>query len=164
MSFETEEDKSKLDILINSVNKVKMRVIIQGFTKTLENYKLGDNIIEVESIPHTWLFKRGYCIIHHGGMSTTATAIYSGVPAIVIPHITDQFYWAKRVYELNLGPKPIRSKDLSEDSLVNAINIVKNNYEQFSNSSKTLANKLKSENGLDKTIELINNILCIQDI
>jgi sterol 3beta-glucosyltransferase len=164
MSFETEEDKSKLDILITSVNKVKMRAIIQGFTKTLENYKLGDNIIATGSIPHTWLFKHGYCIIHHGGMSTTATAIYSGVPAIVIPHITDQFYWAKRVYELNLGPKPIRSKDLSEDSLVNAINIVKINYEHFSNSSKTLANKLKTENGLDKTVELINNILRIQDI
>lgn len=159
MSFETEEDKTKLDVLINSVNKVKMRAIIQGFNKTLANYKLGDNIIAVGSIPHTWLFKRGYCIIHHGGMSTTATAIYSGVPAIVIPHITDQFYWANRVYELNLGPKPIRSKDLSEDSLVNAITIVKNNYEQFSNSSKSLANKLKTENGLDKTVELINNIL-----
>lgn len=163
MGFEAEEEKSKLDILINSVNKVKMRAIIQGFNKTLANYKLDDNIIAVGNIPHTWLFKRGYCIIHHGGMSTTATAIYSGVPAIVIPHITDQFYWANRVCELNLGPKPIPSKDLSQDSLVNAINTVKNSYEQFSNSSKVLANKLQAENGLDKTVELISNVLGIQD-
>ncbi|MBU5483399.1 glycosyltransferase [Clostridium sp. MSJ-11] len=164
MGFESEEEKAKLDILVNSVNEVKMRAIIQGFNKTLESYKLEENILAVGSIPHTWLFKYGYCIIHHGGMSTTATAILSGVPAIVIPHITDQFYWAKRVYELNLGPKPIPSKDLSKDILVNAINSVKNNYEQFSNSSIQLANKLQTENGLDKTVELISNILGIQDI
>lgn len=158
MGFESEEDKVKLDAIINSINRLNMRAIIQGFNKTLKNYKLGDNIIAVGSIPHTWLFKYGYCIIHHGGMSTTATAIYSGIPEIVIPHITDQFYWANRVYELNLGPKPIHSKDLSEDSLVNAINNLKNNYEQFSNSSKLLSNKLQLEKGLDKTVELINNI------
>jgi len=29
------------------------------------------------------------------------------------------------VFELNLGPKPIHSKDLSEDALINALNSVK---------------------------------------
>lgn len=164
MGFESKEEKEKLDVLVKSVDKLNMRAIIQGFNKTLKNYKLGENIITVGSIPHTWLFKHGYCIIHHGGMSTTATAIYSGIPEIVIPHITDQFYWANRVYELNLGPKPIRSQDLSEDALVNAIISVKNNYEQYSNSSKLLSNKLQAEKGLDKTVELINNILNKQEI
>jgi UDP:flavonoid glycosyltransferase YjiC (YdhE family) len=141
-----------------------MRAIIQGFNKTLENYQLGENIIAIGNVPHMWLFKHGNCIIHHGGMGTTATAIYLGVPSIVIPHITDQFYWANRVYELNLGPKPIRSKDLSEDTLVNAINRVKNNYEQFSNSAKVLSKKIQVENGLEKTIELIRNKIDIKNI
>lgn len=112
MGFESKEEKPKLDILINSINKTKMRAIIQGFNRTLENYQLGENIIAIGNVPHTWLFKHGYCIIHHGGMSTTATSIYSGVPSIVIPHITDQYFWAKMVYKLKLGPRPIPSKDL----------------------------------------------------
>lgn len=163
MGFESKAEKSKLDILINSINKTKMRAIIQGFNKTLENYQLGENIIAIGNVPHTWLFKYGYCIIHHGGMSTTATAIYSGVPSIGIPHITDQYFWANRVYELKLGPKPIRSKDLNEEILVNTINEVKNNYEQFNNSSKVLAEKIQAEKGLEKTVELIKNILELQN-
>ena len=163
MGFESKEEKPKLDILINSINKTKMRAIIQGFSKSLENYQLGENIIAIGDVPHTWLFKYGYCVIHHGGMSTTATSIYSGVPSIVIPHITDQYFWANRIYELQLGPNPIPSKDLSEDTLVNAINRVKNNYEQFSNSAKVLAEKIHDENGLEKTIELIKNILELQN-
>jgi sterol 3beta-glucosyltransferase len=159
MGFESKEEKPKLDILINSINKTKMRAIIQGFNKTLENYELGENIIAIGNVPHTWLFKYGYCIIHHGGMSTTATAIYSGVPSIVIPHITDQYFWANRVYELKVGPKPIPSKDLSEDTLVNAINVLKNNYAQYSNSVKVLAEKIKVENGLENAMELIKNIV-----
>lgn len=159
MGFEIKEEKRKLDILINSINKTKMRAIIQGFNKTLENYELGENIIAIGNVPHTWLFKYGYCIIHHGGMSTTATAIYSGVPSIVIPHITDQYFWANRVYELKVGPKSIPSKDLSEDTLVNAINVVKNNYEQYSNSAKVLSEKIKVENGLDNAVELIKLVL-----
>jgi len=159
MGFESGEEKAKLDIIINSINKSNMRAIIQGFNKTLINYKLTENIIAIGSIPHEWLFKHGYCIIHHGGMSTTATVIYAGIPQIVIPHITDQFYWAAKVYELNLGPKPIHSKDLSEATLIEALNRVKNNYEQFSNSSKLLSNEIQTEKGLDKTVELINNIL-----
>lgn len=163
MGFESKDEKPKLDILINSINKTKMRAIIQGFNKSLENYQLGENILTIGNVPHTWLFKHGYCLIHHGGMSTTATAIYSGIPSIVIPHITDQYFWANRVYELNLGPKPIYSKALSEDTLVDAINRVKNNYEQFSNSTKVLAEKVQVENGLEKTIELIRNILDLQN-
>lgn len=155
MGFESKEENQKLEVLINSINKTKMRAIIQGFNKTLENYQLGENIIAIGNVPHTWMFKYGYCIIHHGGMSTTATAIYSGIPSIVIPHITDQYFWANRVYELKVGPKPIPSKDLSVDSLVNAINVIKNNYEQFNNSAKLLAEMVKGENGLEKTMELI---------
>ena len=163
MGFESKEEKPKLDILINSISKTGMRAIIQGFNKTLENYQLGENIIAIGDVPHTWLFKYGYCVIHHGGMSTTATSIYSGVPSIVIPHITDQYFWANRIYELQLGPNPIPSKDLREATLINAINGVKNNYEQFSNSAKVLAEKIHVENGLEKTIELIKNILELQN-
>ncbi|MGB4589546.1 MAG: glycosyltransferase [Clostridiaceae bacterium] len=159
MGFESKEDKAKLDIIINSINKSKKRAIIQGFNKTLENYKLGENIIAVGSLPHAWLFKQGYCIIHHGGMSTTATAIYSGIPQIVIPHITDQFYWGNRVFELELGPQPIPRKDLTEDTLIEAISCVNHHYEHFSHSATLLSRKIQTENGLDKTVELINQIL-----
>ena len=28
-----------------------------------------------------------------------------GIPALVIPHLVDQFYWRQRVYELGAGPQ-----------------------------------------------------------
>lgn len=159
MGFESSEEKTKLDILVKSINNTEMRAIIQGFTKTLEGYPLPDNILSVESIPHSWLFRQAYCVIHHGGFGTTASAIKAGVPSIVIPHVLDQYFWANRVYELGIGVKPVTAKDLNEKNLTEAITILKNNYIEVSSSVKVLGEKVSEEDGLAITVKLIEDIL-----
>lgn len=159
MGFESNEEKTKLDILVNSINNTGMRAIIQGFTRTLEGYPLPDNIISVESIPHSWLFKQAYCVIHHGGFGTTASAIKAGVPSIVIPHVLDQYFWGNRVCELGIGTKPINSKDLNEKSLREAIVTLRENYSRISNRVKKLSEKVSEEDGLGYTVKLIEDTL-----
>lgn len=159
MGFESKEEKSKLDIFINSIKKTGMRAIIQGFNKTLKNYTLPDNVISIGSAPHSWLFKHAFCVIHHGGLSTTATALKAGIPSIIIPHVLDQHVWAKRVFELKSGAEPIRYKELDVEVLVDRINYIKRNYNNLSNNLKMVSRKINDENGLQHTVKLIKEIV-----
>ena len=49
------------------------------------------------SAPHSWLFPRCKFIIHHGGAGTTARALASGKPSIIIPVLrwADQTLWGE---------------------------------------------------------------------
>ncbi len=67
--------------------------------------------------PHHWLFPRTKAVIHHGGAGTTAAAIKAGVPSIVVPFISDQFFWGDRAHRLGVAPAPIRFRDLTASNL-----------------------------------------------
>lgn len=159
MGFESKEEKNKLDIFINSIKKTEMRAIIQGFNKTLENYSLPDNVISIGNIPHSWLFQHAFCVIHHGGLSTTATVLKAGIPSIVIPHVLDQNIWAEKIFELKSGAEPIKAKELNQELLIERIKYIKKNYKSISNNVKKISRKINNENGLQQTVKLIKEIL-----
>jgi hypothetical protein len=49
------------------------------------------------------LFTRVAAVVHHGGAGTTTFAALAGTPQVVIPHVYDQSYWARRIQELGAG-------------------------------------------------------------
>lgn len=49
------------------------------------------NVFFVEEAPHSWLFPRCYCVVHHGGAGTAQAALRAGVPSIVTPIFGDQY-------------------------------------------------------------------------
>lgn len=51
----------------------------------------AQHVLFVKTAPHEWLFPRCAAVVHHGGAGTTAAALRSGVPSIVIPCAFDQF-------------------------------------------------------------------------
>ena len=60
-------------------------------------------------------------VVHHGGAGSTAAGLRAGVPTIVVPFMTDQPFWGKRVYELGVGPKPISRRRLTIERLADAM-------------------------------------------
>ncbi len=56
-----------------------------------------------EQAPHNLLFPQGLCIVHHGGIGTTAEALRAGKPQIVVPFFGDQPDHAARIERLGLG-------------------------------------------------------------
>ena len=72
---------------------------------------LPAGVFAVGSTPHGKLFPRCAAIVHHGGAGTTTTAARAGVPQVLVPHMTDQFYWRHRLQELRLTPGPVRLAD-----------------------------------------------------
>ena len=56
-----------------------------------------------EDIPHNWLFERCCAVVHHGGIGTTTTALKAGLPVVVCPFQSDQYYWAEQLNWLGVG-------------------------------------------------------------
>lgn len=72
-------------------------------------------------VPHSQLFPRVAAVVHHGGSGTTATAARAGVPQVIVPHVTDQFYWATQIFRRGLGPEGIWRVRLTQDRLAAAL-------------------------------------------
>ena len=157
MSFESEAELAKLDIFAHAFNKMGFRAIIQGFNKSMPQYNLPKTMIHAGAVPHSWLFKQGYCVIHHCGFGTTASAMLYGAPSIPVPHILDQFSFANRLAELNVATPPLKASELSVEKLCEAIQALQNNYAEIYKSVISLSQKMQQEQGLKKAVELIQS-------
>lgn len=66
------------------------------------NY-LPEEAIAVDYAPHSALFPRAAAIVHHGGVGTTAQALRSGRPMLVVPCAYDQPDNAARLVRLGVA-------------------------------------------------------------
>lgn len=64
---------------------------------------LPDDIFQIKSCPHDWLFKQVDAAVHHGGAGTTGASLRAGIPTIIKPFFGDQFFFAGRVEDLGVG-------------------------------------------------------------
>jgi len=89
--------------------------------------------------------------------STTADLgprLRAGIPAVIIPHIIDQFIWGQRVYELSAGPKPVPRTKLTAENLRQALEQAFRD-EHLRQSAAALGEKIRAENGVQQAIRLI---------
>ena len=97
------------------------RALISEGWAGLGSGPLPEGIFVTGPVSHARLFPRVAAVVHHGGAGTTTTAARAGVPQIVVPHVLDQFYWAKRVQMLGLGPPAIPRKRLCAARLADSL-------------------------------------------
>ena len=83
------------------------RAIISRGWARLGDGPLPHGVMAIGAVSHASLFPRLSAVVHHGGAGTTHTASRAGVPQIVVPHVLDQFYFARRVQTLGVAPPPI---------------------------------------------------------
>lgn len=107
--------------LLDALRSCNVRAVVSRGWAGLGAVPLPGDVLVVDAVSHAALFPRMAAVVHHGGAGTTTTATRAGVPQIVIPHVLDQYYWARRVQELGLGPAPIRRRRLSSGRLAAAI-------------------------------------------
>lgn len=84
-------------------------------------HELAEGVWSVPALDHSALFPRMDLVVHHGGAGTTATALRSGVPQFIVPHIVDQYFHGRRIAELGLGPKPVPKARLDGAALIAAL-------------------------------------------
>lgn len=159
MSFEEKSEKEKLDMFVHALNQASCRAIIQGFQKTLQDYELPDTMIACGSVPHSYLFRQGAFVIHHCGFGTAAATMIYGIPSIPVPHILDQMGFAMQLHSANVATKPLPSKNLSEQSLYNAITEMKAAYAEKKKNADALSEKIRSEGGVKEAVRLIEHVM-----
>ena len=70
----------------------------------------------------------------------------------------DQPYWGRRVFEMGCGPKPIRLRKLTAESLAQALRDLSSN-DSYRRNAAEVAEKLRSEDGTDKAIKVIERVM-----
>ena len=158
MSFEAEADRAKLEMFVRAFQKTGCRAIIQGFKKSLEGYDLPDSMIAVGSVPHSWLFRQAKFVIHHCGFGTTAATMIYGVPSIPVPHVLDQLGFAMQLEKKDVAVKPLKAKDLSEQTIVTAIEEMNGTYAVKKRNAESISEKIHTENGVDEAVRLIGTV------
>ena len=49
-----------------------------------------ENIVAFDYAPYSQIFPRAACVVHQGGVGTTAQVLYAGVPQLIMPYSHDQ--------------------------------------------------------------------------
>jgi len=104
-------------------------VVVTGWTELTDEMKkevFGDDqrVLTVNGAPHDWLFPRCSAVVHHCGVGTTAAVLRAGVPSVGCPVYLDQPFWARRLHELGVAPKPLSFQKISTSLLVNALKAI----------------------------------------
>jgi UDP:flavonoid glycosyltransferase YjiC (YdhE family) len=158
-------NKEKIaDICIQALTCAKQRGIFLTGWGGLRYNSLPEYVLTIESVPHEWLFPRIAAVVHHGGAGTTAAGLRAGVPTIIVPFMTDQPFWGKRVYDLGVGPKPIPRRRLTTERLADAmIEAVTN--PGIRQRATELGRKIRTEDGIANAIKAIHQVInhrCVQ--
>jgi len=131
---------------LSAVNRIGCRaVFLTGTHPQGLPEKLPENVCTINYAPHCAIFPRAAAIVHQGGMGTTAQAMRSGRPELIVPFGHDQFDNAARVRRCGAAIVLSRSRYGSQvDGALRRL-LQKQSY---TDGAEELSRKLTSENGI----------------
>jgi vancomycin aglycone glucosyltransferase len=107
--------------LLDAIGELGCRAVISRGWAGLGEGPLPEGVLVVDAVDHASLFPRMAVIVHHGGSGTTHSAARAGVPQIIVPHVLDQFYFARRVVDLGVGTSTSSRGRLDVTSLATSL-------------------------------------------
>lgn len=154
-SMTGQNPKALTEIILTALKDTGQRGILLTGWGGMSNADLPDDVLQLEAVPHEWLFPQVAAVVHHGGAGTTAAVLKAGVPNIIIPFFGDQPFWGQRVEALGVGTKPIPKKHLTAEKLAAAIRVAVNDQEMRQR-ALSLSEKIQTENSVEQTVKIIN--------
>lgn len=149
------KNRETADLVLKTLAETKQRAVLgAGWSDMGAGRHLPENVYLLKSVSHRWLFPQMAAVVHHAGPGTTATALSAGAPNVVVPHFASQFFYAKRVAELGLGPQPIPRRHLTAERLTQAISIVANDR-KIRERAVTLGEQVNAEDGIQTAIDAL---------
>lgn len=114
-------------------------------------------MLSVGPLPHDWLFPRMAAVVHHAGAGTTAAGLRAGVPAVAVPMLADQPFWARRLHHLGVSPPPIPLSRLTADRLAAALTAATSDP-RHRKGARAVAARLAGEDGTARVISWLASL------
>lgn len=142
------ESAAIIKLITTAVEKTGQRALIANEGGNLvDTLERSEKIFMLGHVPYEWLFEHVSCVVHHGSFDTTAAAIISGKPTVVVPFFGDQSFWGAAIAKAGACPPPIPCKSLNPENLAASIfEVLKPN---FAERAKKLGDEISHENGCE---------------
>ena len=154
MSLGDPDAPESASLFVDAVEQAGVRAIIQGWETGIRELSLPPSVCASGPVPHGWLLPQCSGVVHHGGFGTTAAGLRAGIPALVVPHVADQFYWGRLVRELGVGPEPVPRAKVDASRLAVSLEELAQDAEMAAKAFR-LGARIRSENGIENAVNLI---------
>jgi sterol 3beta-glucosyltransferase len=143
------------DVVAVAVERAGVRAVVQSGWADLG--PAGDDILVVGDLPHDWLFPRMAAVVHHAGAGTTGAGLRAGVPAVPVPVLVDQPFWADRLHRLGVAPRPLPLHELTADTLTDALRSCLDRSTHRHRATE-LAHRIRAEDGPAAVLSLVTQL------
>jgi sterol 3beta-glucosyltransferase len=140
------------DVVAAAVGRAGVRAVVQSGWAGLA--PAGDDILLVGDLPHDWLFPRTAAVVHHAGAGTTGAGLRAGVPAVPVPVLVDQPFWADRLHRFGVAPQPLPLHELTADTLSDALRACLDRS-TYRDRATELAHRIRAEDGPAVVLSLV---------
>jgi len=151
----TPTDEGLHDVVAAAVARAGVRAVVQAGWADLG--PAGDDILVVGDLPHDWLFPRTAAVVHHAGAGTAGAGLRAGVPAVPVPVLVDQPFWADRLHRLGVAPPPVPLPELTADTLTDALRSCLDRA-TYRDRATDLAHRIRAEDGPAAVLSLITQL------
>jgi sterol 3beta-glucosyltransferase len=157
-SMANRQAEKTIGIALKALERAKQRGIIATGWSGLSNAALTGSVFKIEEVPHDWLFPRVAAVVHHAGCGTTGAGLRAGVPAVPVPFIADQPFWAERVYRLGVATRPIPRRQLTAENLAAAITTAVTDPSLRARAAD-LGARIRTEDGVGNAVQIVRQTL-----
>lgn len=119
--------------------------------------RAGKDILPVGEVPHAQMFPRLAAVAHHGGIGTLANTLRAGVPHIVLPVASDQFFWAERLKTLGVATHILPRHTLTAPALAQALRATVN-HTALHQRAQALAPTFAAEDGGREVVKVLSGM------
>jgi UDP:flavonoid glycosyltransferase YjiC (YdhE family) len=133
-------------------------VLILGEPRTRPR-KLPEGVAAFDYAPFAALFPRASALVYPGGISTTALAMRSGLPALVVPLAHDQPDNADRLSRLGVA-RTIEWRHFSARRATVELNRLLEDHE-YSRRARDLSIHIRMENGVAAACDAIETVMAV---
>lgn len=139
------EPKELAELAIRAARRAGQRaVLVTGWAGARAE---GDDVFAIDRVSHDWLLKRVRAVVHHGGAGTTAAGLAAKRPTLIVSFFGDQPYWGNRVFLAGAGPRALKKRDLTEDSLARSIGELVEREDELGARAASLGDAIAQEDG-----------------